>query len=300
MVGSTSGARYSVSILRQVERTFAQVTAEPVSLYLDCGQLGVDLREGPIPLYQLRDLLLRPETPLAARDAVWRELIDRARPKGSTWRVMAVAMAMPGLRHSVRVLSLDFHGDRFDLESEIVRGFLEALAKVDVADSALCARLVRAAQKAGTKLVYAEAAFEGARWSAFRSRAPLPPWGHPDFLLLDAVAAGVISLEEAKLIATTRLEHVPVDQVAAWFGERTNTVVVRRHRAEHRVRDAIVEGTVSSADSSALADPPGPRPRRARTGEPCEAVLERVSPPGGNRGLTQRPLPVVGSPGQPG
>ena len=44
--------------------------------------------------------------------------------------------------------------------------------------------------------------FDGARWEEFDSRAPVPPWGHPDFLLLGAIDAGVISEEEAKLIAT--------------------------------------------------------------------------------------------------
>jgi hypothetical protein len=64
--------------------------------------------------------------------------------------------------------------------------------------------------------------------------------------LLDAVAAGVLTLDEAKLIATTRLEGVPVDRVAAVAGERTNTVVVRRHRAEHRLARAIADGRLSS------------------------------------------------------
>ena len=121
-----------------------------------------------------------------------------------------------------------FVGDPTDLESEIARGFLEALYTVDVAQDALCARLVRAARKAGVRLVYAEAAFDGPAWSEFQSRAPIPPWGHPDFLLLGAVDAGVITDDEADLIATTRLEDVPVDQVAAVLGEPTNTVVQRR------------------------------------------------------------------------
>ena len=80
-----------------------------------------------------------------------------------------------------------FGGDPTDLESEIAKGFLEALYAVDPAEWALCARLVRAAHKAGTRLVYAEAAFDGARWAEYHSRAPVPPWGHPDFLMLGTV-----------------------------------------------------------------------------------------------------------------
>src|SRR5207247_602690 len=112
--------------------------------------------------------------------------------------VAAVGMAMPGLRRCLRELTLVFGGDPTDLESEIAKGFLEALYAVDPAEWALCARLVRAAHKAGTRLVYAEAAFDGARWGEYHSRAPVPPWGHPDFLLLGAVDAGVITDAEAR------------------------------------------------------------------------------------------------------
>jgi hypothetical protein len=164
--------------------------------------------------------------------------------------VMAVGMAMPGLRRCLRELKLAFPGDPTDLESEITRGFLEALHTIDVTEWALCARLVRAAHKAGTRLVYAEAAFDGARWEEFDSRAPIPPWGHPDFLLLGAVDAGVITDDEAKLIATTRLEDVPVDQVAALLREHTNTVVQRRRRAENRLAAGLAEGKVTALETT--------------------------------------------------
>jgi hypothetical protein len=240
----SSTAAPSASALRVAQRTFDLVTTEPTDLHLHGGDFGDDLPARPIGLGELRTLLLRPATSTRTRDAVWRELIGRARGDRSTWVVVAVGMAMPGLRRAARVLKLSFPGDPADLEAEIVRGFLEALHTVDVADQALCARLVRAAHKAGTRLVYAEAAFDGARWAAYRSRAPQPPWGHPDFLLLAAVAAGVITDDEAKLIATTRLENVPVADVAASLGERTGTVVVRRHRAEHRLAAAIADGNL--------------------------------------------------------
>ncbi len=253
-MGRTSTARSSASALRAAQHTFALVTAEPTNLYLDGADFGDELPCGRIPLGKLRDLLLQPSTSLPTRDAVWRELIARARADRSTWVVVAIAMAMPGLRHSVRELTVAFVGDPVDLESEIAKGFLEALYTVDVAEYALCARLVRAARKAGTRLVYAEAAFDGARWSAYQSRAPIPPWGHPDFVLLGAVDAGVITDDEAKLIATTRLEGVPVDQIAALFGECTNTVVQRRRRAELRLAAALADGAVSSARASAIVE----------------------------------------------
>jgi hypothetical protein len=302
MVARSSLARYPASALRAAQRTFDLVTAEPTNLYLDGADFGDDLPADPIPLRELRSVLLRPVTSMRTRDAVWRELICRARRDRSTWVVVAVGMAMPGLRRAVRVLTRCFTGDPADLEAEVVRGFLEALTTIDVADAALCARLVRAGHKAGTRLVYAEAAFDGARWAAYQSRAPRPPWGHPDFLLLAAVATGVITDGEAKLIATTRLEGVPVDRVAALLGERTGTVVVRRHRAEHRLAAAIADGTVPGADTRAVVEAARRATRRdaSSTNGSRGSVLDGVPTGGGNRGLTRRPFPDAGSPGTRG
>ncbi len=246
-------ARYTSSALREAQRIFALVTAEPTNLFLHGEDFGDELPPGRILLPRLRDLLLAPSTSLATRDAVWREVIGRARADRSSWVVVAVGMAMPGLRRCLRELTLVFGGDPADLESEIAKGFLEALDTIDPDEWALCARLVRAAHKAGTRLVYAEAAFDGARWDEFHSRAPVPPWGHPDFLLLGAVDAGVVTDAEARLIATTRLERVPVGLVATVLGERTNTVVQRRHRAEARLAKALAEGAVTSVDIGARA-----------------------------------------------
>jgi hypothetical protein len=276
---TTTSASAAASALRVAQRTFELLAAEPTSLHLNGRDYGDDLPGRPIPLGELRALLLRPATSMRTRDAVWRELIGRARRDRSTWVVVAVGMAMPGLRRAVRGLSIGFLGDTADLEAEMVRGFLEGLAIVDVEDSALCARLVRAAHKAGSRLVHAEAVFDGARWAAYQSRAPRPPWGHPDFLLLAAVAAGVLSEDEAKLIATTRLEGVAVREVADRLGERTGTVVVRRHRAEHRLAAAIAAGTLPGAGGF---------------------VSDAVSHRRGNSGAARRPFPSAGSPGTPG
>lgn len=223
-------------------------TAEPTNLFLQRGDFTADVREqlpdGRILLRPLRDLLLRPDTALWVRDAVWRQLIGRARADRSSWLVAALGMAMPGLRREVRSLLVTFRGDRDDLESAVAEGFVGELYRVDLSGKALCARLVRAGRRAGVKQAYADAAFEGAVWSAFGSRPPQAPYGHPDLVLVDAVRKGVLTRREAWLIGTTRLEGVPVAEVAARWGERPNTVAVRRHRAEVRLRTAIADGDV--------------------------------------------------------
>src|SRR6266700_1643377 len=126
-VGRSSMARYATSALRAAQHTFTLVTADPTNLYLHGENFGDDLPAGPIALPRLRDLLLASSTSLSTRDAVWRELIERARADRATWVVMAVGMAIPGLRRCLRELKLAFLGNPTDLESEIAKGFLEAL-----------------------------------------------------------------------------------------------------------------------------------------------------------------------------
>jgi hypothetical protein len=282
---------YSTSALRVAQRLFTVSTTEPTDLVLrredlrdelreQCGDdVGAELPAGRMLLRPLRDLLLRPDTSRATRDAVWRELIRRARADRGTWVVMALGMAMPGLRREVRALLVDFSGDRDDLESAVAEGFVTALYRVDPAEPWLCSRLVRAGRKAGVKQAYQDAAAQGASWSEFASCAPRAPWGHPDFVLVDAIRAGVLSRQEAWLIGVTRLEHVPVAEVAALTGERSNTVVVRRHRAEHRVQQAIADGLVSSGSDLGPADAAEvvARPPTINAGDPTRAgVWARV------------------------
>jgi hypothetical protein len=233
---------YSSSALQIAQFIFSRSVAEPTDLWLDGGMFGDELPDGRLLLLPLRDLLLRPQTSAATRDVVWRELIRRGREDRSSWLVVAMGMAMPGLRRAVRSLAASSHGDREDLESAVAEGFVTAVYKVDLEDHALCARLLDAGRKAGAKQLFQDAAVDGAVWSQHASRAPLPPWGHPDFVLADAVAAGVLSLDEARLIGVTRLEHLAVKNVAEWLGEPANTVVARRRRAEQRVRQAILAG----------------------------------------------------------
>jgi hypothetical protein len=119
------------SALRVAQRVFTLSTSEPTNLVLyreDIGPSGgEELPPGRILVGPLRDLLLRPQTSPATRDAVWRVLIRRARADRAAWLVAALGMAMPGLRREVRGLSATFRGDRDDLESAIAEGFVTEL-----------------------------------------------------------------------------------------------------------------------------------------------------------------------------
>jgi DNA-directed RNA polymerase specialized sigma24 family protein len=275
----------STSALQVAHRVFHLSATEPTDLYLHGEHLHADLPPGRLLLPPLRDLLLQPGTSLAARDAVWAELIRRARDGSSSWLVAAIGMAMPGLLREARALSLGRPGERDDLESAMAEGFVRELRRVDTTRRALCTRLIRAARRAGLAHLHRDAGTEVTGWASLEAKAPQAPFGHPDFVLVNAVRAGILSTQEAALIAVTRLEQVPIDTLAAELGVRTNTLVVRRHRAEHRLRDAIHAGTVTGQLTAAAAS----TARRASGPEACAPVSATVRQQHGNRALTQRP-----------
>src|SRR4051812_9687205 len=94
-----SRPRVTTSALSVAQRVFTLSTAEPTNLFLQREDFAADVRsklpDQRILLRPLRDLLLRPSTSLWVRDAVWRELIGRARVDRSSWLVVALGMAMP-------------------------------------------------------------------------------------------------------------------------------------------------------------------------------------------------------------
>lgn len=267
-------SRVHGSALAVVERVFVLTTGAPAGLVVRRSDLAPDpgegLPDGPIGLPELRRLVLSPGVGQSTRDAVWRVLIDRARADGASWLVAAVGMAMPGLRRQVRVLAGSGGAAREDLESAVAEGFVTALRTVDVTGRGLCGRLLRAGYRAGVRQVFQDAPFTGGAVTGFASRAPQPPWGHPDFVLADAVAAGVLSHHDAWLIGVTRLEDVPVAVVAAELGEPTNTVVARRRRAERCLRDALTTGLPGRTRGRADDEPADRSPTARRQGRPVQ------------------------------
>ena len=79
-----------------------------------------------MPLPRLRAWLLTHRTAYAARDAVWRDLVTRARGDGPEWMIATVGMAMPALVRFAGSLARGYRGDPDDLDAEILTGFLDA------------------------------------------------------------------------------------------------------------------------------------------------------------------------------
>src|SRR5262249_46701014 len=84
-------AEVSRSHLRVCDQAFALLTCSPNPWTLDCTTVGgvpgadLGLPPGEVPLPKLRDWMLAHRDNYEARDAIWRELITRARTLGGDW-----------------------------------------------------------------------------------------------------------------------------------------------------------------------------------------------------------------------
>lgn len=235
------------SPMNAVEAAFGLLGCEPGPLAVDGAGIGHGLPARPIPLPELRGLLLDPAVSFAARDAVWRVLVRKARADGPAWVVAAAGMALPGLRSLTRRLAAQFGDDSYDLDAEILAGFVAELRRIDARRGRIAARLCYAGYNAGRRLRRREAAQAGLRVPLKESAIPAPPSGHPDFLLARAVRLEVISADEADLIGRSRLENVPVRDLAAERGISAPAAGMRRHRAEQRLVAALEHGRLSGA-----------------------------------------------------
>jgi hypothetical protein len=232
---------WPTTALAAAERAFELLTCEPNPLSLDCRELP-GLPTSDVPLGELRRLLMRDEISRETRDAVWRRLVVRARGGEAAWRVAVVGMALPGLRRMAGLLARGWHGDSCDRDSEMITGFLDRLADIDLNHTRIAGKLIDAAARAVKLVLEREATAETAHVSATWSIPPRPIFDHPDWVLARAVAAGVIGPEEWQLISRTRLENQSLQTVADDLQVSTAIAAAWRRRAELAVSEAIAAG----------------------------------------------------------
>jgi len=228
------------------DAAFRLLCAGPQPLALHASQVAAGLPDRPMPLDELRVLLLHPSTSARARNQVWAELVRRARDGGPAWTVGLAGIAMPGLRRAAGSLAAAYRGDPADLQAEVLTGFLAAVRALDTDDLEavpLASRLVWAAWRAGQQHAYAEAGHAARRQDLSGwEDGPDLPWGHPDFVLAAAVRHGILTRAQAGLIGRNRLEGIPLKQIAAETGISHSALCNRRKRAEKAIADAIRNG----------------------------------------------------------
>lgn len=218
-----------------LEESFRLLCAGPAPLSLHGRDIGPPLPSRPIPLTELRGILLHPSTPFGARDRAARLLLLRAQRQGAQWTVGLTGLLLPGLRAAVADVARARPDEAEDLESEVLAEFVAVIVDFDSSGERIASRLLwRAAQRARRKMVRERVSAERAS-SATSCVEPRQPWGHPDFVLAEAVTSGVLSDFEAAVIGATRLEGVPVSEYAARVGWQPASLRKERSVAERRL-----------------------------------------------------------------
>ncbi|AGP58359.1 hypothetical protein [Streptomyces rapamycinicus] len=255
--------------LDTARQCFTWLVTGPDPLSVD-GRKFSGLPNRLVPLNELRSRMLRCRCSRRTRDAVWAHLVRRSREEGATWTLACTGMALPALASTSRWLAARYPGDAFDVQAEVLSGFLSALADIDLDRPRVLVRLRWAAYRAGHAALAEALGAPTPVASGFHSSPPRPPWGHPDLVLAQAVRQSVLTRTEADLIGATRLEESAITGWAVANRTTTDAAYKARQRAERRLvaflRDqALDTDSNDPVAASVLADPDRPA-RQLRTG----------------------------------
>lgn len=234
----TSRAR---SCLDLIECRFDLLTSQPRPLVIDGGPLGCGLPDRPIPLDELRIMLLKRQTAWLTKDAAWQELVRRAHAQPEPWVTAATGMMLPGLKHIGGKLGTRYPGEKGDLDSEVLQGFLQALDLADPRQGKLHSPLYSAAFRRGHEAYNRENRLardqtgltESCRTASIRPRA-----GHPDLVLAGAMLDGAVTPRQADLISRIHLDRTHRGDAASPLGLSRHAVgqelaSARRRLLEH-------------------------------------------------------------------
>ena len=257
-----------------LESAFALLSTEPRPLALDGA--GIEgLPDRPIPLTELRARLLHPSLPYASRDAAVEVLIARARAEGGAWTLGLAGVLLPGMRRALVPLVTACRGKQADLEAEMLAGLLAALVDCEPGRPRAAAFLCGRAYDTARRLARSELAERAGVGRDPVSAEPPQPFGHPDFVLAQAVKEGVLSADDAELIGATRLGEMTLAQAAARRGLTYGAAERRRHRAEAALVAWIRSGFVGKGASPGGSKGAG-RPRQGHRSDRAAGISPTV------------------------
>lgn len=230
---------------------------------IPAGVLGDGLPEIAVLPRQLRLLLLRNADDYALRDAVWQGILARARaPGGAGYRLVAVGLALPGLRGYRRRIRVRDVQDIADVQADVLAGFLTRLDVVDPATPNLAGRLIDTAIGYAARRYAADAMLPQPRSAdipdASTSDNVMASPGGAEVALRRAAArlaaAGTpLTALDLALIARTRLDGQHLNAVAADLGLSAEALYKRRRRAEARLAAHLRQHTRATAPDTARA-----------------------------------------------
>lgn len=214
-----------------LEATFRLGCAGPKPWSID-GRCVPGLANRMIPLDELRGMLLHPSTSYQTRDAALSVLASAARTEGGTAMVGLAGVLLFGLRRAVSPLCGVCPERADDIEAEALAGLVEAIAATEPGRPRLAARLCWLARNQAKRLFDAELAERPQPGRHPDAAEPRLPWAHPDLVLVQATAEGVIHRDDAALIGDTRLGTLRLDEAALTLGISGPAARKRRQRAE--------------------------------------------------------------------
>ncbi|WP_410630970.1 sigma-70 family RNA polymerase sigma factor [Amycolatopsis sp. cmx-4-83] len=284
---STSRPRGEPGVFDTARTAFAWLVTGPHPVAID-GRTVRGLPPRLVPLDEVGKLTIAKGCPQQTRDAVWTALVTRSRAEGGTWTVACVGLALPVLLPVAAKLTNRFRGEVHDIHAAVLTGFLEALADVDLTRPAILVRLRWAAYRAGHRALR-EALDAAAPVADLGARAPGPEHtgGHPDFVLLAAVEAGVLTAAEATLIGETRFGELSLADAAQARGQTYKATQQARHRAERKLAEYLSDDEAdprrkvrrsSARASEKTRRPVSPRPPRSGVGDHGTRLPARSRP----------------------
>jgi hypothetical protein len=234
---------------------------------------------------------LRASLPREANDTIWSWLIASARQswgqQGGQVALACTGLALPMLAGIVGRYAAAGSVDRDDAEAEIVAGFLHQIQQIDLDAPHLWSRLWSAMAHAGRAWAreqqLAPPAFELAD-DRGGGHPPMvqTPAGHPELVLADAVAEGVITAGAAELIVLTRLESRSVTSLAEERNRTRShwTARKQRQRAERALAAWLAARALDPGPTSIVEARIVNEPARVDTRRSAERRTDKHPPRG--------------------
>jgi hypothetical protein len=233
-------------------RALAQIEAAVRGLsghhrYRIDGTTHTGLPNRPLDIDEVAAYLNHHDTPGAVRDGIWRDLIDHTMGPEEHWDLIAIHLALPGIRHAVaRAHPILTTYPRADLETEAVCAFTTALKAIDPNQAKLCSRLCQRVFSAlRTFLRDQLREIRTAGRMENESHPPAWPYGHVDLVLGDAVREGVIDQFESDLIGSVRVDGIELREVAKERGVPRIDLNLKLKIAEDRLVKWILSDRLS-------------------------------------------------------
>ncbi|SDK52596.1 hypothetical protein SAMN05216298_0407 [Glycomyces sambucus] len=205
-----------ISTIGKCEREFKRICNHTGTRTGD-GKWSLSVGGTSISTGELGRTLLSKDTAQTERDSAWATIVDQARKAQEPWLIIAVGVAIPGIRNAIKFASVyaPEYSDRTEIESAALAGFVTAVHDIDTTRGKVCARLCNRAYIAARRCAIEISRYQRQLHSPiFESHPPAKEFGHPDLVLAKAIDNEIVTRLQAILILKVVIEKLPISAVA--------------------------------------------------------------------------------------